>query len=133
MKAARNSSATLAALLIACTACAQNISPSCKVMIRATAVCMRDAEEQIQLIHPDAAQTLTRLDYTRVMAQLLQHRDNPENYCTSPEPMDALYSGMQALGEKYEVDPRLILTSDCRMAAKRLYLQIKAKHPDYGN
>lgn len=47
--------------------------------------------------------------------------------------MDALYSGMQALGEKYEVDPRLILTSDCRMAAKRLYLQIKAKHPDYGN
>lgn len=112
---------------------AQSIPPVCSVLIHATTVCMKEAADKVQAINPVGAKDLARPDYAKTLAAMLSKRADPADYCTSAEASNTLVKSMQDLATTYGVDKRELLTPDCLAAAKPLFGQVIAKHPELAN
>lgn len=121
------------ALSNASAAEAQSIPPVCSVMIHATAVCMKEAADKVQIANPVGAKDLARPDYATTLTAMLRKRADPADYCTSADATNTLVKSMQDLATTYGVDKRELLTPNCLEAAKPLFSQVIAKHPELAN
>lgn len=112
---------------------AQSIPQVCSVMIHATAVCMKEAADKVQALNPAGSKDLARPDYTKTLPEMLSKRTDAADYCTSAEATNTLVKSMQDLATTYGVDKRELLTPNCLTAAKPLFSQVIAKHPELAN